>query len=161
MTITIKEKLALEEMRRSFDLNDNSSDVLDQKASSILGNSSVIIGIFMTLHIALITTPKTTLYWMGILLLLGTYLVLVILCASAFWPTNYRRPIQINWETISTEILSTSAKNVNQRLISSYINCINYNKEKNNQKATRIKIASFLMFAIICILGIISIVPNK
>jgi hypothetical protein len=156
MELTLNEKLVIEELRRSFELNDNSSNVLDQKANSILSNTSVIIGIFMTLHIAIINYPKTIYYWIGIIVLMMLYFMLVLLCTSAFWPTDYKRPIKINWETISMDILDNKKKNIPERLISSYINSINYNKLKNERKVVRIRISSFVMFLLVCIIGIIS-----
>ena len=160
MTDFQQEILALEELRRSFDAHGKSSDILDQKAGSLLNSASLVTGLFAALQISLLNQSQSLLYWIGLVVVLLAFLALIILCTSTFWPRNYRLPIRSDWQTISENLLTPPPTEALHRMISSYSEQIPFNRDQNRRKAQRVRGASFLLSLIVALFLLLSLLPR-
>ena len=161
MDATPQEKLALDELRRSYDVISRSSDTLDQKAGTLLSSAGLVTGLFTALQIALIGPDQSLLYKVGLLAILLLFLVLIALCTSIFWTKSYKIPLKADWPTIYTNVLSPPPGESTQKMIASYITWTSYNRRLNAAKAFRFRVASVLLFLIVASLVLISVVPTN
>ena len=161
MDATPQQKLALEELRRGYDVLAGSSNTLDQKAGSLLGSASLVTGLFGTLQIALIRPDQSPWYWVGIVLVLLAFLALLAICTSTFWAKSYKIPLKADWAVIYSNVLSLSPSESIEKMIASYITWNSYNRKLNAQKAGRLRWASALLFLIVAILMLLSISPHR
>ena len=96
MTDSGQLRLALEEMRRSYDLYSANGDRLDQKAGWLLNSSSIVLGLFAFLNLSLLNQQQSCIYWITITLALLGYGALVWACSSALSPRDYVFPVPAN-----------------------------------------------------------------
>jgi len=153
-------QLALEEMRRSYDQFSTSADQLDAKAGTLLSSSSLILGLFALLQLTLAREGQSCLYWVGLSAVISGYVGLVYLCSSVLIPRQYLFPTPADWDILSASILKGTAKAAYSTVISSYVERIPHNRQINDTKARRVRLASWLLSAIVVLIVLLSLVPR-
>jgi len=138
-------QLALEEMRRSYDLLINNADSMDQKASWLLGSSSWIVALFGLLQLTALPQGQSSIYCVGIVLVIACYGGLVWICVSVLRPRSYKYPITADWDTISNGILQSDHEAAYHKAISSYVEQIPNNRRINEGKARGLRIGTILL----------------
>lgn len=151
-------QLAIDELRRSYDNHNNSSDMIDRKAGALLNSSSLIVSLFTLLKLDLILSGQDPLYIIGIGLVFITYGLLIFFIIQAIRPRKYRTPI--NFDEIDTIIFDQSSDNAEKSLVIGYIDSIKINQEINKKKYSNVFIASWLLFIIVIILLIVTLLPR-
>jgi len=142
---TPQDLLALEEMRRTFDAASKASDNLDGKASALLRSSSIITSLFAALQLTLIDDQPSGLYIAGVVVLLLAYIILVIACTFSMYPRKYKTPVRADWDTLSEHIISIGHRDAVLRLANSYAKKSRHNRAINCQKASRIRLSSYIV----------------
>ena len=160
MTDTDHLRLALDEMRRSYDLHSANADRLDQKAAWLLNSSSIVLGLFAFLNLSLLDEQQSWTYWITITLALIGYGVLVWACSTALSPQVYVFPVPANWDAISQGIIGLPIEESLTKLLSTYVEYIPRNGEFNSRKASRVRIATLLLPAIVILVFLASILPR-
>lgn len=152
--------LALEEMRQMYQQVSQAGDALDNKASSMLDNASLILGLFGVLQITLFKQGQSPLYQIMLALIVILYLLMVALSMNAITPRIFRTPIKADWDVLSEHLLIKKERDATLKLISGYVEQIEYNKVQNERKAKRVQWAMIIFFTIIFLLLVLSIIPR-
>lgn len=148
--------LALEEMRLEYQQVSQSSDVLDNKASAMLGASSLILGLLGVLQISA-AAPSLYLQ-IGKAVIAVLYLLMLWLTIKAIFPRTFHAPIQADWSVLSEHLLTKNERDATLKLISGYVEQIEYNKTINEKKSRNIEWSARIFGAIILLLMLLSII---
>lgn len=147
--------LALEEMRLEYQQVSQSSDVLDNKASAMLGASSLILGLLGVLQISAASRSLTIQIGLGIAAAL--YFVMVWLCLKSIFPKSFTTPIQADWNVLSKYLLTQKEKDAVLNILSGYVTQIQHNKHINEIKARNVQAVQWIFTVIILLLLLLSI----
>ncbi len=136
------------------------SDQIDQKAGWLLNSSNIIVGLFGLLQLTLLRGGQPCLYWVGVTLLVISYLALIWTCVIVLAPRPYKFPVDTKWETISQRIVEVDEEQAYATLISSYVEHIPHNQSLNEEKARKLRIAAILLAFIVALLVALGLVPR-
>jgi hypothetical protein len=142
-------QIVLEELRRVFDGVYAASDALDAKLTNLLNFSSLIVSFAATIQIATLESKVGVAFWalLGIALLL--YLVNFLWVKSGLRPRTYRFSMSGDKDTIIDKYFAPPQGQVLNEVIGNYLGAIETAKTFNDQKATAIAVANYLLVAIV------------
>ncbi len=152
-----KEELALSEIKQIYDQVYSAGDILDNKAMSLLSNSSLILTLFGVLQVALITEPQPLVYKIGLVAVFVLYLVLVGFTLWTFRPQDYRGAFKATWKGVDEAILDLEMPDAINQLIANYLDRIEKNKAIIKQKSDRLKKTEYIFFSIMALLLVLSL----
>jgi hypothetical protein len=153
-------ELALGELRRSYDRLSDNADRIDQKAAWLLNSSNIIVGLFGLLQLTLLREGQPAVYWIGVVLLILSYVGVIWVCIRVLAPRPYRFPITSNWAAISKDIIEQDTDKAYAAAISSYVEHIPRNRDLNEEKARQLRIAAILLAFIIVLLVCLGVLPR-
>ena len=153
-----KEILALEEVKNLFNQSFRSNGILDDKATSLLSSSSLILTLFSVLQITLIDDQSSA-YIGGLTIVFFLYLALVLDILWIIWPRAIAVLFEITWESVN-EVILNSAIPIRQ-LIANYFKLIERNRLVNNRKGRGLNIAIILFIAIMVTLLFLSLFTTR
>jgi hypothetical protein len=155
MSDLYKEKLALEEVKQLYNQINEARNILDEKAMSLLSNTSLILTLFGVLQIALVKDPQPVIYKIGLAIVVFLYFTLACILLWILRPQGYRGAFEATWAGVKKAILHLESQDAIYQLISNYFarirenKAINVGKKKWLQKA--MIIFSVIMLLLICL----------
>lgn len=153
-----KAQIALEEMRKMFELVGNNTNTLDEKAYNLLSNSSIIFALFGAIQLSIPEGNIPPLVIIGLVTLLILFLLLLIFLFKATRPRNYKTPFAADWKDINSALDTyDSIEDTLDHVTSRYRNKIVANEKLNASKVKSYNSAYYLYIAMIFIMVIISI----
>ena len=151
-------RLALEEMRRLYEQRFESADKLDEKAATLLGSASIILSLVSTLQLTLTGTDQPFFYWILLVVALLLYIGLIVLTVWAISPTTYQSPIKADWDVLDKRLFQQDEKQALLTLIKAYKDQVIANKEVNDRKAVKVKLAGVSLAAMVIVLTFLSLI---
>jgi len=156
------EKLALDEMRREYDAIDRSADALDSKANHLIANSSLVFGLIATLQLSLLKPDGQPMYyWLGLIVAIGLYVVMILLATGVRSPRPYITPIRADWDEIARTLLQWESTDATNNMTMGYVNQIKHNLELNRTKAVRLQVAVWIFPFTVVLMILLSLVPAR
>jgi len=151
--------LVITELQRQNDFHLQASDVLDDKATTLLEWTSLAIVI-----VSAISTPDLAssgrimpFVVLGITVLL--YFLMVALSLSVTHPRSYQMPIGLDWEKMCDLYLTQDEQGTLEQLLSQYMFIIEHNCEKTASKSRLVMWATRLFPALVVALVIMATSP--
>jgi len=158
LTINDNTKMAIEELRRLYEIHSKSADSLDSKAGTILGSASLIVSLFTILKLDLTQPSQNWYYIIAVILIFLTYIFLIIKTIFAIRPQEYSTPLD---HTEMEEILQNQTiENASQSLIIGYRNAIASILNVIKKRSDHLLHASYSLAVIVILLIITSFIPR-
>jgi len=152
--------IALNEVKQLYQKFDADANHLDQKASTLLSSSSLILTVFSGIQAFLFEGAYYSLNIIILIFIFILYLLLIILILTALFPQGFKTVFIHNWEGVNNAILNKkSEKDANYQLLSNYLDRIEKNKLINDKKAILIKISTILFSILMVLIILISLLP--
>lgn len=153
-------RLALEELRRAYDIQNSANDLIDQKAAGVLGNASMILGLFGLLQLTLLRDGQPALYQAGLLVILGLYATLIVLVAATLYPNTFKTPIKADWDVVWQSVLGQADNDADLSMISGYIDTVQALRAINARKSVYARAAHIMLPAIVVGILLLGVLPR-
>jgi hypothetical protein len=133
------------------------ADALDDKLKNLLESATLVLTIVTTLQIAAGASQAGWIYWPILIVTLGVYAALILTILRGLQPMDYHSPIPPTWKEIDERFFALDEDAALELMIANYLE---YN-EKNNAplslKARQVRIASYLLTAIVVLLMVMGL----
>jgi len=143
---------AFEEMQAAWKRQYETLDILKETAKTMLGYTSVFLGLIGVLQISgFFALPSITYKALGAVCA-AAYIVLVCLCLGVMSPAGMFGPILAEWNTLALYMFNKENNELLNRRIYDYVEAIEMNNQVLKKKALQVKWAGVLFPLIIVLL---------
>lgn len=156
-------QVALDEMRKTFDLQLGSFDTIKATVRALLGSASLIVGLVSTLQIfspATFAPMWLPWYQIGLGAAGVFYVILIVFCSMALWPAVPVLPVAAEWDELVTTYKGLSENERLAKQLSAILNAMDLNRPKVQHYAFCSRAASFLLPVIVTILLLLALIPR-
>jgi len=156
-------RLVLEELRNVLARKAESADALDGKLKAVLSTASIVITLITALDVTT-AARRSWLVWVGLIVILVLYVILMVRLSSGLSPITYEWPIpsgeqstspgveariDVAWAEIKEKYFDRNEDEALEQLIVTYLHCINTWRSPLESKARTLKGAIWLLTAIV------------
>ena len=145
-------KVVLEELRRAFDKNYATGDVLDAKLQSLLSYSSIIVSFPLIVIDSTLLDKLGIIFWELMLLVLIMYVINLVNVEIGLKPREYSAPVSQNLETIKKLYYSVTEERAIEQAIVDNIHFSKRILDLNKPKLKSVTIASILLGVMVTII---------
>lgn len=143
--LSSQEQLVLEQRYKRLDFSLQTGDQLDNKASTLLQSSSIVIGLTGAVAIPTFATNATTPWQIGALIFAFFVFLLMILAALiAWWPSRVAYPGDVGWDNLFNLYINQPLKVSYHQLLSDVEEAFRVSCDRNVRKGRLVRFSCFL-----------------